>query len=251
MVDGSGSRAPSAGDSSSGDSLSGDSLSGGARSGQSPQPESLLSAIADGLRLLRQSRELLSVTIATTAGQFFQGPLPVLLPLLAIALGRPASGGGWLLTAFSAGGLAGALASDRLIARWSTRPVLLGSLAGLGGLLAVLAAPLSFAACLLVAVLAGVADGPALAATLTVRQVNVPRERYAQTLATASSLKIAAYSAGSALAGVLISVLTVRQLLVGLAAGQLLSAVPLLLTWRSRPIMSNDRVVSAAPTQCS
>jgi MFS family permease len=213
--------------------------------------ESLPAAIADGLRLLRQSRELLAVTMATTAGQFFQGPLPVLLPLLAIALGRPATAGGWLLTTFSVGGLAGALASDRLIARWSTRLVLLGSLAGLGALLAVLAAPLSFAACLVVAAFAGVADGPALAATLTVRQGNVPRERYAQTLATASSLKIAAYSAGSALAGVLIGVVTIRQLMLGLAGGQLLSAVPLLLARRPRSVMSNEPVVSAATGHCS
>jgi MFS family permease len=170
--------------------------------------------------------------------------------LTRVAVG-PASGGGWLLTAFSVGGLAGALASDRLIARWSTRPVLLGSLAGLSALLAVLAAPLSFAACLFVAALAGVADGPALAATLTVRQGNVPRDRYAQTLATAASLKIAAYSAGSALAGLLIGVLTVRQLILGLACGQLLSAAPLLLPRRGKPLMSNEPVVSAAPSHCS
>jgi MFS family permease len=190
--------------------------------------ESLRAAIADGLRLLRRSRELLGVTVATTAGQFFQGPMPVLLPLLAVALGRPASEGGWLLTAFSVGGLGGALASDRLIARWKTRLVLIGSLAGLGALMALLAVTPSFWACLAVAMAAGIADGPSLAATLTVRQVSAPPERYAQVLATAASLKIAAFSAGSAAAGLLTGVLTVRELLIGLAAGQLLSAIPLL-----------------------
>jgi hypothetical protein len=49
-----------------------------------PAAESLAAAIADGLRLLRRSRELLSVTVATTGAQFFQGPLPVVLPLLAV-----------------------------------------------------------------------------------------------------------------------------------------------------------------------
>jgi predicted MFS family arabinose efflux permease len=190
--------------------------------------EPLRAAIADGLRRLRRSRELLGVTLATTAGQFFQGPMPVLLPLLAVALGRPASQGGWLLTAFSAGGLSGALASDRLIARWTTRLVLIGSLAGLGAFLALLAVTPSFLACLAVATAAGIADGPSLAATLTVRQVSVPSDRYAQVLATAASLKIAAFSAGSAAAGLLTGVLTVRELLIGLAAGQLLSALPLL-----------------------
>jgi hypothetical protein len=79
----------------------------------------------------------------------------VRLPLLAIAVGRPASGGGWLLTAFSVGGLA----------------------------------------------------------------------------------------------GLLTGVLTVRQLILGLAGGQLLSAAPLLLAPGPRSLMSNDRVVSAVPTQ--
>jgi hypothetical protein len=83
-------------------------------------------------------------------------------------------------------------------------------------------------ACLAVATAAGIADGPSLAATLTVRQVSVPPDRYAQVLATAASLKIAAFSAGSAAAGLLTGVLTVRELLIGLAAGQLLSALPLL-----------------------
>jgi MFS family permease len=194
--------------------------------------ESLRAAIADGLRLLRRSRELLGVTVATTAGMFFQGPMPVLLPLLAVDLGKPPSGGGWLLTAFSAGGLLGALASDRLIARWNTRPVLIGSLAGLAAFLALLAVTPSFWACLAVAAAAGVADGPSLAATFTVRQVSVPPDRYAQVLATAASLKIAAFSAGSAVAGLLTGAATIRELLIGLAIGQLLSASPLLATPR-------------------
>ena len=189
--------------------------------------ESLAAAIADGLRLLRRSRELAAVTAATTAGQFFQGPLPVLLPLLAIALGRSAAGGGWLLTAFSAGGLLGALASDRLLRRRQARAVLAGSLGALAVLLVLLAVTPSFPGSLAVAVAAGVADGPALAATLTVRQGSVPAGRYAQVLATAASFKIAAYAAGSAAAGLLTGLLTVRELLLAVAAGQLLSAVPL------------------------
>jgi len=190
--------------------------------------ESLRTAVADGLRLLRRSRELFAATAATTAGQFFQGPLPVLLPLLAVALGRPVSGGGWLLAGFSAGGLLGALASDRLIVRWSTRGVLIGSLTGLAALIAALAVAPSFLTALAVAALAGVADGPSLAATLTVRQGSVPAGRYAQVTSTAASFKIAAYSAGAAVAGLLNGLLTVRELLLALAAGQLLSAAPML-----------------------
>lgn len=211
--------------------------------------ESLVAAIADGLRLLRRSRELLAVTTATTLGMFFQGPLPVLLPLLALALGGTAAGGGWLLSAFGAGGLLGALASDRLIARWQVRRVLLGSFAGLGAFIAVLAVTPSFPACLAVAALAGVADGPSLAATLTVRQGSVPEDRYAQVLGTTASLKIAAFSAGSAVAGLLTGLLTVRELVVALAVGQLLSAAPLLSGPRPARVIPNEG--TAAPSGSS
>jgi MFS family permease len=142
---------------------------------------------------------------------------------------------GWLLAAFTL--LAGASA-----------PVLTGGYSSLVPLVVPRAA-LARANSLDAA--GGVADGPALAATLTVRQGNVPGDRYAQTLATASSLKIAAYSAGSALAGLLTGVLTVRQLILGLACGQLLSAAPLLPPRRRKPLMSNEPVVSATPTHCS
>jgi MFS family permease len=199
-----------------------------ALSGESPPAGSLGAAIADGLRLLRRSPELLSVTVATTGGQFFQGPLPVLLPLLAIALGHPASSGGWLIAAFSIGGVLGALVSDRLIDRLSTRTVLIGSLTGIAAFLALLAVTPSFPGCLAVAVAAGIADGPAFAATLTVRQGAVPADRYAQVLTTAASLKIAAFSAGSAVAGLLTGLLTVKELIALLAVGQLLCTVPLL-----------------------
>jgi MFS family permease len=195
---------------------------------RAPAAESLLSAVADGLRLLRDSRELRSVSIAGAASQFFQGPLPVALPLLTIALGRPASGGGWLLTALSAGGLAGSLLSDRLLTRRSGPVVLFGALLGFFLLLAALAVAPFFWAALVLAALAGLVDGPSFAATLTVRQRTIPADRYAQATTTAASLKTGAYALGAACGGLLTGVLTARQLLLALAAGQLLAALPLL-----------------------
>lgn len=50
-------------------------------------------------------------------------------------------------------------------------------------------------------------------------------------LATAASLKIAAFSAGSAAAGLLTGAATARELLLGIAAGQLLSVAAL---WPAR-----------------
>jgi MFS family permease len=210
-----------------------------------PQRESLPAAVADGLRLLRESPPLRSVTIATTAGMFFQGLMPVTFPLLAVALGNAASGGGWLLAALSAGALAGSLLSERLLSLWSPRVVLIGSFGGFGLLLALIAVTPAFWLSLVLAAAAGAAEGPSLAATLTVRQQAVPPARYAQAVATAASIKTGAYALGAAVTGVLAGVLTARELVVGIAAGQLLAALPLLLAYGAFPEMPNERVVPA------
>jgi MFS family permease len=171
---------------------------------------------------------LRSTTIATTLSQLSQGLLPVTLPLLAVRLGHPVSAGAWLLTALSAGGLAGSLASGRLLA-WRTAPaVLIAAMAACGAFLAALAAAPGFDPALGLAVLAGAADGPILAATLAVRQRTVPADRYAQTAATAASLKTGAYALGAVVAGLLAGALTARQLMLLIGIGQLLALVPFL-----------------------
>jgi MFS family permease len=193
-----------------------------------PAPGSLRATVADGLRLLRDVPLLRSTTIATTVSQLSQGLLPVALPLLAVRLGHPVSAGAWLLTALSAGGLAGSLASGRLLA-WRTAPaVLIAAMAACGAFLAALAAAPGFDPALGLAVLAGAADGPILAATLAVRQRTVPADRYAQTAATAASLKTGAYALGAVVAGLLAGALTARQLMLLIGIGQLLALVPFL-----------------------
>jgi hypothetical protein len=94
--------------------------------------------------------------------------------------------------------------------------------------LAALAAAPGFDPALGLAVLAGAADGPILAATLAVRQRTVPADRYAQTAATAASLKTGAYALGAAVAGLLAGALTARQLMLVIGIGQLLALVPFL-----------------------
>jgi hypothetical protein len=74
--------------------------------------------------------------------------------------------------------------------------------------------------------LAGAADGPILAATLAVRQRTVPPDRYAQTAATAASLKTGAYALGAAAAGLLAGALTARQLVLLVGIGQLIALAP-------------------------
>jgi MFS family permease len=205
-----------------------------------PTAGSLRATVADGLRLLRDVPLLRSTTIATTLSQLSQGLLPVALPLLAVRLGHPVSAGAWLLTALSAGGLAGSLASGRLLA-WRTAPaVLIAAMAACGAFLAALAAAPGFDPALGLAVLAGAADGPILAATLAVRQRAVPADRYAQTAATAASLKTGAYALGAAVAGLLAGALTARQLMLLVGVGQLLALAPFLRRQATSPARRRD-----------
>jgi hypothetical protein len=106
--------------------------------------------------------------------------------------------------------------------------VLITSTAACGGFLVALAASPSFGPALGLAVLAGAADGPILAATLTIRQRAVPAARYAQAAATAASLKTGAYALGAAAAGLLAGAVTARQLVLVVGIGQFLALTPFL-----------------------
>ena len=194
----------------------------------------LVTALRDGLGLLWRDRLLRATTATTTITELWQGLLPVTLPLLAVQLGDRAAIGAWFLTAISAGGLAGALASERLLARRPAQVVIIGSIAGFGLSLLALAFSTHLGLALVLSALAGVADGPLLAATLKVRQHAVPARRYAQISATAASVKTGSYALGAALSGLLATALTARQLLLTVAGGQLLALAPMARV-RSRP----------------
>jgi MFS family permease len=195
------------------------------------------SEVRNGLALLWRVRALRATTAATTLGHAAQGLLPVTFPLLAIHFGHPAAHGAWFLTALSAGSLAGALASARLLARRPPVPVLAASLATLGLALVGVAAAPTLPVALVVAVLGGVATGPMLAATLAVRQQSVPIGRYGQVVATAASIKVGAYALGAAATGPVLTWLPPRGVLLLVGAAQF-AALPLLLGARA-PILGS------------
>ncbi|MEV4621535.1 MFS transporter [Asanoa sp. NPDC049573] len=197
----------------------------GSLSGSGPTP--LLGDVRDGLALLWRAPALRATTAATTLGHAAQGLLPVTFPLLAIHFGHPAAHGAWFLTALSAGSLAGALGSARLLVRHQPVPVLAGALATLGIALAGMAAAPTLPVALAIAVVGGVAIGPMLAATLAVRQQSVPSGRYGQVVATAASIKVGAYALGAAATGPVLGWLPPRGVLLLVGAVQV-AALPLL-----------------------
>ncbi|GIF54074.1 MFS transporter [Asanoa iriomotensis] len=189
--------------------------------------EPLPTAVRDGLALLWRVRPLRAATAATTLGFAAQGLLPVGFPLLAIHFGHPAAHGAWFLTAMSAGSLAGALASARLLTRFAPIPVLAAALAVLGTSLAAVAAAPTLVVALTAATAGGVATGPMLAATLAVRQQSVPARRYGQVVATAASIKVGAFALGASVTGPVTAWLPPRGVLLLVGAAQLVALLPL------------------------
>jgi predicted MFS family arabinose efflux permease len=191
--------------------------------------ETTARAVADGIRILVRRPLLAAATASTTMSQLPEGMLPVVLPLLAVAVGSRASASGWMLTAASAGGLVGTAVSGRLVDAMGPRAVIAGATAAAAPVLAVLATTPPFVPSLALSALFGMTTAPVLTATFTVRQREVPAGRYAQLAATAASLKTGSYAAGSALAGLIAAAGGLRSALLCAAAVQLAAAAPLIL----------------------
>src|SRR5205823_12613323 len=131
---------------------------------------------------------------------------------------------GHLWAAFALGSSVGALGLVRLQRRWPSERIVLCALAIFGVLM--LSWPLahSLPAALVLVAIAGLADGPGLAATFAVRQQTVPRDLQGQVFTTAAGFKVGAFALGSALAGPVVTGLGARAAVV-VAAGIQLGAV--------------------------
>jgi predicted MFS family arabinose efflux permease len=168
---------------------------------QAARAGSLARTLRDGLGHLARTPVLRGVTVTTAVAFGGQGLLTLALPFLAERLGAGRAGAGWLLAAMEAGGIAGALAAERLLGGWPPERIVLAGTA-LAGLL-ILTWPLAptFAVALGLLALVGLAEGPAFAATFATRQRWTPPRLRGQIFTTGASLKVGAFSVGAALAG--------------------------------------------------
>ncbi|HEV3465060.1 MAG TPA: MFS transporter, partial [Actinomycetota bacterium] len=151
------------------------------------------------------------------------GLLTLALPFWAERLGAGRAGAGYLWAALEAGAIAGALAAARPAASWPPQRVVLAGL-GLFGLV-VAAWPLapSFPAALALVALAGLAEGPAFAATFATRQRWSPATLRGQIFTTAASVKLGAFALGSAVAGPAVARAGVGGALVAVGVVQVLA----------------------------
>ena len=186
-------------------------------------PASLATAIRQGLAHLAHTPVLRGVTVATAVGMGGTGLLTLALPFWAERLGAGRAGAGYLWAALEAGAIAGALAAARPTAAWPPQRVVLAGLGLFGLVLAAWPLASSFPAALVLVALAGLAEGPAFAATFATRQRWSPPSLRGQIFTTAASLKLGAFAVGSALAGPVLYRADVAGTLVAVGTIQLLA----------------------------
>ncbi len=173
--------------------------------GGAPGTPGIVRAVGAGLRHLVSTPPLRAVTLATTLSFGGIGALPVVFPVLAVELGAGAAAAGAMFSTFALGALAGSLATAARTPRTGPLRTALRGIAGLAVVFAALAIAPNLATALVLIMVAGVLEGPVLAATLTVRELHTPAWMRTQVVTTAASIKFGAFARGSALAGAVVA----------------------------------------------
>jgi predicted MFS family arabinose efflux permease len=196
------------------------------RGGDRSAGRTLLGVAADGIRQFVSIPQLRGITVAAAIGLGGLGLMTVTFPLFAVEhLGGDRSDAGFMWAAFAAGSTLGALTLVRLQRRVPPERIVLAGYAIFGTLM--LAWPLagSLPALLALIAVAGLADGPALAAQFAVRQQVVPPSLYGQVFTTAAGLKVGSFAMGAALAGPVATGLGSAEAMLVAAAAQMVAAV--------------------------
>jgi len=186
--------------------------------------EPFLVSVVGGLRHLAHTPRLRASTITTTLLMGFTGMLLIALPLHMVELGRPESAAGYLWTAVELGSVTTALLLGRLQSRWPPEYVVMLSVSAYG--LALISWPLapSLAVLLVLALLAGLLEGPTLPAMFAARQRYSPESLQGRVSTTAASLRVGASALGQATAGLLVPSLGARATLLVVGGGLLVAA---------------------------
>jgi predicted MFS family arabinose efflux permease len=209
---------------------------------------SLVGVAADGLRQLAAVPALRAVTLTGALGLGGIGLLSVGFPFFAAeSLGGDPSDAGYLWMAFAIGSATGAVALVRLQERFAPHRVMLVAVGTFGLLMLLWPLAGSLPVAMLVIALAGLADGPGLAATFAVRQQWAPPELLGQIFTTAVSLKVGAFALGAAAAGPVVEGVGAEGAIL-IAAGMQLLAVAAGWLAMKAPAGVRDAVASETAT---
>jgi MFS family permease len=181
--------------------------------------EPFFSSVVGGLVHLARTPRLRASTVTTTLLMGFTGILLIALPLHMSAVGMPKSAAGYLWTAVEIGSVTTALLLSRLQSRWRPEYVVMVSVAAYGLMLTTWSLAPTFAVLLLLAVAAGLAEGPALPAMFAARQQYSPHALQGRVSTSAASLRVGSSALGQATAGVLVPAIGTHAALVTVGVG--------------------------------
>ncbi|HEX4702362.1 MAG TPA: MFS transporter [Pseudonocardiaceae bacterium] len=185
----------------------------------------LLRVARAGLAHLAGTPPLRAATLTSVVSLGSVGMLVVALPARVVELGAKPAAAGYLWTAFELGSLFSILVVAPRLRRFRPEAVVFCAVGGYGLLLSGLALTPTLALTIVVAVLAGMAEGPNLPSVFAARQRYSPDELLAQVSTTGASMKIGAFAIGSLLSGLLTGPLGPTGMLLLAAAGQLIAVV--------------------------
>jgi MFS family permease len=185
---------------------------------------SLAQIVRAGLQHLVRTPPLLGATLIGGIGLGGLGLLTVTFPFFAVEhldAGRAAAGLLW--AAFAAGSAIGAVAFTGLQRRFAPERIMVVAIGMLGLIMLTWPAAQTLPVAMALIFLGGLADGPALAATFSVRQQHTPRHLHGQVMTTAVGVKIGMLALGAGSAGVLVEALDPGSVVLIAAAMQLLA----------------------------
>jgi MFS family permease len=161
----------------------------------------LVQDVAAGFKIILAKRALLRITLLSVISYLGIGMLWVVCPLVGLELFDNAGFGGVMMSVLSAS----ALAATAVYAKWPTKyspdTIALTTTLILAAAMLLLAVASNVAVVLVAMLVAGLADGPQLAAVFAVRHREAPERHRSQVFTTGASLKITAAAVGAALAG--------------------------------------------------
>jgi MFS family permease len=159
--------------------------------------------VTSGLKVIISNKLLFRITLTSVISYIGIGMLWVIYPLVGKELFGKAGYGGVLASILSAGAIVATIAYAKWPERHSPDVITFVTTIMLAVAMLVLAFAGNIAVTLLAVLIAGLADGPQLAAIFAVRHREAPEHLRSQVFTTGASLKITAAAVGAELAGLL------------------------------------------------
>lgn len=171
-----------------------------------PHDTSFWHDVNDGFKVIATNRALFRITITSIISYMGIGMLWVICPLIGKEVFGNAGYGGVLMSVLSVGALVATVVYTKWPTRYSPDAIALATTLTLGVAMFMLALAGNIFFVMIAILIAGLADGPQLAAIFAVRHREAPVRSRSQVFTTGASLKITAAALGVVLAGQIASI---------------------------------------------